>query len=669
VQALSKIARAARPWPSGYNAVQVKPRKSKVALKSAAVAPPARAPSRAGGAIAIVLFLATFAVYFQTRQFAFVNFDDPEYVSANAHVRGGLSAANIAWAFTSTESANWFPLTRLSYLLDGELFGSDSGWFHLTSVLIHALAALLLFAFLRRATGAIWSSAFVACVFALHPLHVESVAWVAERKDVLSALFWFLALWGYVRYAERPSAGRYALVAAAFCLGLMAKPMIVTLPLLLMLLDLWPLGRRQRFAEKLPLFGLAIAASIATFVVQEHSGAVRELAVFPLGERIANALVSYIVYIWKTIWPSGLAVFYPYPAQVPAWQAAAAAMALALALVTIAAIRQPKARAYLTVGWLWYLITLAPVIGIVQVGAQARADRYLYVPMIGLLLVLAWGARDAVQRWPRLRNFAAGLAILLCAACLLATWTQVGYWRNSQTLFAHAIEATGDNYLAQHNLGSALLSEPDRLEEAAAHLREAVRLTPGSVRARTDLGSALAKMGRLPDAIAEYQAALKLDPSAAILHHNLGSALSQSGRLVEAIAEYEQALRIDPGYEDARRDLAAAHYSRGVELAKSPGRATEAIGELEAALHIQPDYPEAHNNLGVILSQIPGRSVEALSHLRDAVRLRPNYAEARYNLALALAESGRVADAIAEIQAGLRFGPDPQLQELLAKLH
>ena len=627
---------------------------------------PSRRHFPADPAIAALLFLATLAVYFQTRHFDFVNFDDPDYVSANARVHTGLTARNIAWAFTSTESANWFPLTRLSHLLDGQFFGLDSGWHHLTSVFVHALAVVMLFAFLRRATGALWPSAFVAFVFALHPLHVESVAWVAERKDVLSAFFWFLALWGYVRYVERPSPSRYAVVVAAFCLGFMAKPMIVTLPLVLLLVDVWPLGRKPALREKIPLFALAIAGSAVTFAVQQHSGAVRELAALPLGARIANALVSYNVYLWKTVWPSNLAVFYPYPKAIPAWQVAAAA--IVLAAITVLAVRQFRARPYWTAGWFWYLVTLAPVIGIVQVGAQARADRYTYVPMIGLLVILAWGAREMIVRWPPVKPAAAALGVLACAVCVPAAWTQIGHWQNSETLFTHAIETTGDNYLAQHNLGSALLNQPGRLEEAATHLREAVRLNPDSVRARTDLGSALAKMGRFPDAIAEYQAALKLDASAAILHHNLGNALAESGRIADAIAEYENALRIDPNYAEARHALAAAHYTRGVEFAKSPGHGADAVGELEAALYTQPDSPEAQNNLGVVLSQMPGRTSEALSHFQEAVRLKPDYADARYNLALALADSGHLSDAIAIVETGLQVAPDPQLQELLAKL-
>ena len=616
--------------------------------------------------VCLLLILSTFAAYAPVFCADFVNYDDPEYVTANPHVRAGVTAGGVAWAFTSTEAANWFPLTRLSHMLDCQWFDLHAGWHHFTNVLLHALAALLLFAFLRRATGARWPAAFVAFVFALHPLHVESVAWVAERKDVLSACFWFLTLWAYVRYAERPSPARYALVAAAFCGGLMSKPMIVTLPLLLLLLDVWPLRRKPAFKEKLSLFALAIAAGIFTFFVQRQSGAVRPLAIVPLGMRMENALVSYIVYLAEMICPGGLAVFYPYPAEIPLWQPVLAALALAAA--TFLVLRGFRERPFLAVGWFWYLVTLAPVIGLVQVGSQARADRYMYVPMVGLLIMLAWGVPALLARRPQFRMPMAVAAALACCACLPPAWAQAADWRNSETLFQHALKVTADNYLAEHNLGSALLEEPGRLAEAEQHLQRAVQLDPDSVRAHTDLGSALAKMGRFPEAIAEYRAALRLDPASAITHHNLGSALAEADSLPAAIGEYEEALRLDPEYATARADLAEVHYRLGLELAKAPGRSAEAMAQLEAALRLRPEYPEALNNLGVLLSQIPGRAREAVADFEQAVRLQPDYVDARYNLAVALADAGRVPEAIEQLEAALRVHSDPQIQEALEKL-
>ena len=585
--------------------------------------------------ICAVLVLATFAVYYQVSNFQFVNYDDPEYVSANPHVRQGITADGIAWAFTSTEAANWFPLTRLSEMLDCQLFGLRAGWHHLTNVAIHVAAAVLLFLFLFSATGARWPSAFVAFVFALHPLHVESVAWVAERKDVLCALFWFLALLAYVRYVKRPSRGWYALLLAAFCAGLMSKPMIVTLPVLLLLIDIWPLRRRPSLREKPPLFALSAAAAIFTFVVQRGSGAVRTLEIVPLPLRIENALIGYVVYIGKTLWPSGLAVFYPYPAAIPAWQAALAAVATVA--ITFLVWRRMRDLPFLAVGWLWYLVTLLPVIGLVQVGSQARADRYMYVPMVGLLIMLAWGIEAIGEAGGRLLP---PLTALFALACVAIAWTQTGYWQDSETLFRDALSVTKENYVAEHNLGSAMLDTSAKLPEAEAHLREAVRLAPDSVRAHTDLGSVLAKMGRFPEAAAEYRAALRLDPSSEITRNNLASALA---------------------------DAAGAHYRRGLDLAKA-GRSAEAASELEAAINLRPDDPEAQNNLGVVLSQMPGRTGEAIAHFKEALKLRQGYEDARYNLAVALAETGQTSQAIQELETILRTHDDPQVREAVRGL-
>jgi len=382
------------------------------------VAPKAAAPSPARARvdlwIYLALFLATIALYAPTVHFDFVNYDDPDYVSANPHVRGGITVDGLKWALTSDEAANWFPLTRISEMLDIQMFGMNAGRHHLVNVVIHALAALLLFAFLNRATKARWASAFVAFVFALHPLHVESVAWIAERKDVLSAFFWFLALWAFVRYVERPSAAGYLLLAGAFCCGLLSKPMIVTLPFVLLLLYVWPLRRWELSPssdkrslgsrpgsllwEKIPLVVLSGVVALITYLLQRGSGAVEGLSAFPIGLRMENAIVSYTIYIWKMFWPSGLAVFYPYPLGIPAWQWLLAT--LAIAGISVMVWRLFRTRPYLAVGWLWFLGTLVPVIGLVQVGAQARADRYMYVPMVGLAIMLAWGAADVVRKAP-----------------------------------------------------------------------------------------------------------------------------------------------------------------------------------------------------------------------------------------------------------------------------
>lgn len=616
--------------------------------------------------IYVVLFAATLAVYAQTAQFDFVNFDDPDYVTANPHVSGGFTAANVTWAFTSGDAANWFPLTRLSHMLDYQLFGRSAGGHHLVNVLLHATAVLLLFAFLHRATRRRWLSAWVAAMFALHPLHVESVAWVAERKDVLSTVCAMLALWSYVRWVERPSVRRYLLIALAFGLGLMAKPMVVTLPPIMLLLDVWPLGRWPRWREKIPLFAMSAASAAIAWTVQQAGGAVRTAEQFPLLLRVENAPISCVVYIFQWFWPARLAVFYPYPAEIPLWQAAAAA--LAIAAITAIALRELRRRPYLAVGWLWYLFMLAPVIGLVQVGAQARADRYTYMPTIGISIMLAWGAAEAVTRLPRAKPAVSAIAIVTCAAAAAVTWVQIGFWRDSATLFQHAVDVTEGNYLAHHNLGVALAESPGTTQQAVNEFQTALRIKPNYLRAHTDLGSAYAKLGRLSDSQAEYRAALAIDSNLPIPHNNLGNTYAQLGLWSEAISEYQAALRLDPEYTDARHNLAEGEYNLGLALAKA-GRTAEAVAHLEAALRARPDYPEANNNLGVVLSQYPSRTNEAIGHFEAALRIDPNYADAHVNLGVALSQlPGRLPEAIAQLEAAERIQPDPEIQQMVQKL-
>ena len=637
--------------------------------------PPEFASSRLDLLIYLALLLATFAVYAQVRHFDFVNYDDPDYTTGNLHVRQGLTAQGLEWALTSRDAANWFPVTWVSHMLDSQFFGLESGWDHLHNVLLHALAAILLCIFLERATGTRWRSALVAFLFALHPLHVESAAWVAERKDVLSACFWFLTLWAYLRYTERPGSGRYLVVFLGLCLGLMAKPMVVTLPCVLLLLDYWPLARlrllgRKAVWEKLPLLGLSGAAAAITYLVQEHAGAVKAL---PLETRLANATLSYTLYILKTFWPSRLAVFYPYPRGFAFLPLLAAG--LFLAVVTTGVIVLCRRSPYLLTGWGWFVVTLVPVIGLVQVGGQARADRYMYIPIVGLLIMLVWGAAEILERW-RAKVLAVPLAATTCLACAALTWIQVGYWRNSETLFRRALEVTDDNAVANHNLGNYLMASPGRLSEAILYLETAVRIDPDSAPAHTDLGSALAKSGRLPEAIAQFQEAIILAPDSPIPHNNLGSTLTEAGRLPEAIAEFQTALRLDPAYDEARRNLAAAqtggsaetNSSRGLALLKA-GDATGALAELEAALRINPSDADAQNNLGVALSTFPERQRESIAHFEAAVRLRPDFADAQYNLGVALSGiPGRLPDALLHLEEADRLRPDPELERAIAKL-
>jgi tetratricopeptide (TPR) repeat protein len=520
----------------------------------------ARADSdrRTTALVCLALVLLTTAAFGRSLNNGFVNYDDPEYVTSNPGVKGGLSAAGLRWAFTASDVLNWHPLTWISLQLDYQLYRLRPWGYHLTSVLLHAGSSVLLFLALRRMTGAVWRSAAVAALFALHPLHVESVAWVAERKDVLSTFFGMLALWAYADYARRPGVGRYLLVFAALALGLLAKPMLVTWPCLLLLLDYWPLGRLRRggpvplrlvLAEKLPLFALAAVSCAVALFAQGRGGAIESLQEVPLGVRCANALVSYVAYLGMALWPAHLAPFYPHPGgALPWWQPAAAAVLLAgiTALAAATAWRRP----YLLVGWLWYVGTLVPVIGLVQVGDQTRADRYTYVPLVGLFLAAAWGLADLAAHRPALRWPVIAAAVLGLAACFVCTVRQVGYWHDSQALWAHALRVTADNYVAENNLGLALLQD-GRPEEAEGHFRAAVRFKATYARGYANLGLALDEQGKLAEAAACYSRALEIRPDLAATHNNLGIVLGKLGRGDEAIAQLTEAVRLDPESAEA----------------------------------------------------------------------------------------------------------------------
>jgi tetratricopeptide (TPR) repeat protein len=612
--------------------------------------------------ISLGLFLTTLLVYAPVYRFGFVNFDDPDYVTNNPHVRNGLTMDGVIWAVTSTEAANWFPATRLSHLLDVEIFDLRPGGHHFTNALLHAFATVFLFGFLRAATGAEWPSAFVAVLFAVHPLHVESVAWIAERKDVLSAFFWFLALWSYVRR-------HYWLTLTAFCLGLMSKPMVVTLPFVLFLLDIWPLRQPLRSAlrVKIPMLVMSVASAIAAYLVQSSSGAVREVGQFPLGLRVENALLSYAMYIVKMFWPTRLAVFYPYPHDLPVWQTALSA--LLLAGISVLVLWARRSRPYLAVGWFWYLGTLVPVIGLIQAGSQARADRYMYLPSVGLSIMLAWGLSELLKS-----KAATAAAIVACVAGAVLCEAQIQYWRNSQTLFRHALDVTSGNYLAHHNLGVALAGE-GRFPEAIEQYQAALQIEPNAANVQTDYGNALAKSGRIPEAIAHYRTALRILPDSPIIHNDLANALvATPGSMPEAISEYQTALRLKPDYEEARNNLAQgqsnaaeAQYSIGVDLAKSRQPET-AIPHFEEALRLKPDYVDAHNNLGVVLAGV-GRAPDAISHFEAALRIDPNSADAHVNLGIALSGMpGRMPEAVRHFEAALRIKPDPEIRQMLDRL-
>ena len=597
--------------------------------------------------VAVLLAVATLAVYAQVAGHGFVSYDDPDYVSGNPYVRAGLTRAGLSWALTTGHAGNWHPLTWLSHMLDCQLFGLRPGAHHLTNVLLHTANSLLLFVLLRGMSGALWPSAAVASFFALHPLHVESVAWVSERKDVLSTLFWMLTLLAYWRYTRQPSLRRYLPVLVLLALGLMAKPMLVTLPLVMLLLDVWPLGRlplaapegrdtprversarrqdvrpggdprarkarrsealpRARRAawppglrlvlEKVPFVALAAASSVVTFVVQLHGGAVAPVDTLPFEARGANALVSYAAYLGKMIYPAGLVIFYPR-VPLPAWQVAAAGLALVAGSLLV--IRLAPRRPWLLVGWLWYVVTLLPVIGLVQVGDLAMADRYTYVPLIGPFIMLAWTAAEIVRRRPAWRSMVAASVGVLLAGCAAGTGLQLRYWRSSMTLFEHAVEVIPDNYVAHLSLGNAL-AEQGRLDDAIAHYSAALRVKPDLAKAHGNLGVILARQGKLEEAVAQYAEALRLNPDLPETHNNLGAALAERGRIEEAIAHYDRALRL------------------------------------------KPDYPDAHTNLGMALAA-QGKIDLAIAHYAEALRLDPDHPGARFNLSRALAARGTAA--------------------------
>lgn len=636
---------------------------------------PAAAGPLPGWGLAVVLallFAGAFALYSPALHHPFIDLDDPQYVTENPHLAGGLTPAAVAWAFSSFDAANWHPLTWLSHLADVSLFGFAPAGHHFTSVLLHAVNTVLLFLFFWRTTRALWSSGILAALFAVHPLRVESVAWVAERKDVLSASFWLLTMLAYAAYAQRGGRSRYALVVALFALGLLAKPMLVTLPLALLLLDLWPLGRwrlardgardlGRLVLEKVPLLALAVLSSVITFVAQRRGGALRGGEFLPFAGRAANALLSYAKYIGKTLWPAALAPFYPLPATAPPLASAALSAALLLA-ISAAAVALVRRRPYLLVGWLWFLGTLAPVIGLIQVGEQAMADRYMYLPGIGLLVMAVWGLADlaGAVRAPRAALIAAAAGAVIALSAV--TFVQLGYWSSTRTLFAHAKAVVKDNWFAEFVLGSALEKE-GAVDQAIDQYRAALRLRPSRPALHNNLGHALFTQGRVDEAIAEYREALHLLPRFVGALNNLGQATEEQGRVDEAIRIYQQALQIEPDDPDVHNNLGRALFLKG--------RLPDAIGHYHEALRSRPRFPLAWSNLGAALGQ-GGDLVGAIAAFRQALAIDPRDAQSHYNLGVALSLQGSAEEAIGELREALRLNPRDadaraRLAELLAK--
>jgi protein O-mannosyl-transferase len=616
--------------------------------------------------ICVLLASVTLGAFWPVLSNDFIKLDDRQYVVENPHVVSGLTWGNVRWAFQAGYASNWHPLTWLSHMVDVQLFGLKPGWHHLVNLVLHIANTLLLFLVLQRMTGARWRGAFVAALFAVHPLHVESVGWVSERKDVLSAFFFMLTLWAYCRYAqlsrtsniqrptsniepgkkargawraavgassprpsppdeERERTGRarlyYGLALAFFALGLMSKPMLVTLPFVLLLLDFWPLGRSTEFgmrdaesakagsgsarvrcwaglvAEKAPFFLLAALSSVATFLAQAKGHNVS--TGLPLGSRAANAVASYWKYLGKTVWPADLAVFYPHPDiryplshQWDGWAIGLAA--LLLAAISAAAVFCLKRQPWFATGWFWYFGTLVPVIGLVQVGGQGMADRYTYIPLVGVFICVVWGAADLCAGWRLGRAGLATAAVLIVAACMVATQQQVRYWRSNLTLFEHALAVTTDNAVAEYHVGTEF-EEQHKYEEAMAHFRAALKYDPSYVDAYCSLGFTLYAVGKVDEAFEQYQTAIKLKPWHAQARVSLGAILWMRGQRNEAMEQYAEALRLRP-------DLAMAHYNMGIALSAS-GRLSAAAAHLSEAVRLKPDYPEARRLLTEVLAK------------------------------------------------------------------
>jgi tetratricopeptide (TPR) repeat protein len=621
--------------------------------------------------VCALLGAAALAVFSPALRCGFVNYDDPAYVTDNWHVRHGFDGAALRWAFTSMAASNWHPLTWLSHILDCQLYGLAPAGHHLTSLLLHAANAALLFLLLHRLTGAVGRAALVAALFALHPLRVESVAWVSERKDVLSAFFWMLSLGAYIRYAENLKSQIsnlkfwYALSLMFFALGLMAKPMLVTLPCVLLLLDYWPLGRwgfGAKFSwrpvvEKIPFFLLAAASCLLTFLAQYRAEAVASLARFPLRVRLANVPVAYARYLTSTFWPSHLAAYYPYVAW-SAWDILGA-VAL-LAGITAWALWRARKAPWLAVGWFWFLGMLAPVIGLVQAGGQSLADRYSYLPGIGLGIMLVWGLHDLAAERPRLRAAlatAAGLAVMLLA---LLAWRQTGVYRDSGTLWEATLRSC-PNCLPAHNFLANWLMDQGRWDEALDHCRQALAILPNDIEARNNLSRVFLHQGKLDEAIAEALQSIQSQPRSAGNRQTLARAYLQKGDFAAAAGALREAIQISPDTPDAWCNLGYALLQQG--------RAAEALPAYQRALELNPDYALAHNDLANILLR-QGRLDEAMDHFQRAVELTPTFAEAHYNLAGILASRGRLDEAIAHCQKAVALQPGlaPARERLAALL-
>jgi tetratricopeptide (TPR) repeat protein len=685
-----------------------------------------RAPKQFRVTIVICMFLGlvTFALYWPVRGHDFVNYDDPDYVTENIHVHEGLTGDDIKWAFgrIAGDTTYWHPVTWLSHMLDCQLFGVKPGPHHLVNVLFHVINALLLFILLKQMTGALWRSAIVAALFAWHPLQVDTVAWIAERKNVLSAFFWMLTMLAYVRYINVPTSNKkgrtlsYLAVLVCFGFGLMAKPMLVTLPFVLLLLDFWPLRRFGLFPfnlrkgaflglEKLPLLAFAAASAIATIIAHQRLGSLTGLTQLSFWTRLANALVSYVRYIGKVVWPVDLAVFYPYTLPVPTWQVIGAAFLLVGFSVFV--FRNLRQRPYLAVGWFWFLGTLIPVIGLIQAGVQAMADRFTYLPMIGLYICAVWRIAEVTMTGKssepndvnallregistasvieRPRGFAAGIMVgvpvIALLACAALTARQLRYWRNSQTLFEHAIAVTSNNYIAENYLG-LFFAKQANYEKAAPHFLAATQIKKDYAEAFNNLGKVFLLQSQFRGALTNFYTAVQIAPASAEAQYDLGVTYLALGGVQEAVPHLIEATQIKPDYVDARLKLASllsrtrhlqeamdqylviaqvqpTNFSVFIEignLAAALGDSHRAASAYSEALSLNPTSAQAHNNLGNALITL-GKLDEAIVQYHDALKCKTNYVNAHHNLGLAFARQGKLPEAIAQFDEVLRLDP------------
>ena len=656
-------------------------------------------------AICLGLAAITWTVFGRALGFDFLNYDDSFYVYQNPIIKNGLTRAGLVAAFTQSLVGNWHPLTAISLMLDAQLFGLNAGGYHFVNVLLHTLAVLLLFLVLKAMTGSTWRSAFVAALFAVHPLRAESVVWISERKDVLSGIFFLLTLGAYLRYARQRRLAAYLIVAVTLTLGLLSKAMLVTVPFVLLLLDYWPLrrfafleaeinggatvippvGSTWLILEKLPLLALAAAVSIATVFAQQP--ALESAAYLALSWRIQNALVTIWIYLRQMIWPSDLAIFYPHlKGSLPLWEVG---LAFAMLLVISAAIFLGRKRCpYLVTGWLWYLGMLVPVIGLVQVGWQAHADRYTYLPQIGLYLILAWGVADLTAGWRSRRLVVGAAAALTVAVLMILAWGQVDHWSSSVSLWTHTLAVTQNNDVAERGLGTALL-KVGQVEQAIVHDRAALRIRPGEPNALTNLANALLQNKELPEAIEHFREVVRLRPNDSETRRNLGKALFQNGATDQAMAEFREALRVRPKDADAAYSLGnallqkgevvpsigyfrkaieaqpnhlAAHYNLAIALQRN-GQLDEAIAEFGQTLQLDPRKVDAHNNLAIALLK-KSLTKEAIVEWQAALQIEPGNAEMHNNLAVAFLEEGRIAEAMAEWRETLRLQPNKVATEI-----